>query len=138
MSGVWAFVGGFAGILRMVAAGAIVACLLSAYFLWTVIPKREEAARSGYVLLSRATTAEATAAELAKQIKAQGVVIEAYQLQYKNELERQAQDDAQAEARIADYEAKLKAAGIRDDLTLDDYDFIMRKQPRTQPANSGR
>lgn len=138
MSGVWAFLGGLAGIARMIAAGAIVAVSVSAYFLWTVIPQREAAARSGYVLLSRATTAEATAAELAKQIKAQGIVIEAYQLQYKNALEQQAQDDADAEARIAEYEAKLKAAGVDDGLTADDYNFIMRNQSGAKTAPNRR
>lgn len=138
MTGFWALIGGLAGIARMVAAGALVACALSSYFLWSVIPNREAAARSGYVLLSRATTAEATADELKKQIKAQGVVIDAYQTQYRNQLERQAQDDADAEARITEYENQLKAAGIDDGITADDCAFILRNDPRTRAAVCGR
>jgi uncharacterized coiled-coil protein SlyX len=138
MAAVWAVLGGLAGLLRMAAAGAAVALALIVYFNWFVIPDREDAARSGYVLLSRATTAESTAAELARQIAGQKVVIDAYQVQYMNSIARLEQSDADAEARIAEHEAQSNAAGVDDSLTVDQYNFIVRQRQSRKPANSGR
>lgn len=139
MTAVWAFLGGLAGIARMIAAGAVVGIALILYFTWAVIPDREEKAREGYVLLTRATTAEAEAKTLRDQLRAQGVVIDAYQTQYRNELAQQAQTDAAAEARITEYEAQPKKPdSIDDSLTINQYDFIMRQRQSRKAAPSGR
>lgn len=138
MTAVWAFLGGLAGIARMIAAGAIVAVALILYFTWAVIPEREEKAREGYVLLTRATTAEATAQVLREQLKAQGIVIDAYQVQYRNQLAKQEQIDAEAEARITEYEAAPKPPGRDDSLGSDEYDFILRQRQSRKTAPSGR
>lgn len=137
MSAVWAFLGGLAGIARMIAAGAIVAVALILYFVWAVIPEREEKAREGYVLLTRATTAEATAQTLRDQLRAQGIVIEAYQTQYKNELAKQVEEDAASETRINEYEAQ-KPPERDDSLGNDEYDFIMRERRARKAAPGGR
>jgi hypothetical protein len=134
MSAVWAFVGGLAGLLRMLAAGAAVALALIVYFTWHVIPAREDAARSDYVLLSRATTAEATAETLRQQIAGQKVVIDAYQVQYMNSVARLDQNDADAEARIKEYEA----VNVDDGLTIDQYNFILHQRQTRKAAKNGR
>ncbi|AGC35726.1 hypothetical protein ACP46_gp41 [Rhizobium phage RHEph06] len=138
MTAVWAFLGGLAGIARMIAAAAITAVALILYFTWAVIPEREEKAREGYVLLTRATTAEATAQALRDQLKAQSIVIDAYQTQYRNQLAKQEQTDAEAEARITEYEAQPKPDSADDSLTIDQYDFIVRQRQSRKAASSGR
>lgn len=134
MKAVWDIIGGFAGILRMIIAGAIVALAIIGYFVWHVIPDREEAARSGYVLLTRATTAESERDLLKQQLGAQQTVINAYQVQYRNSMEKLAQADAEDDARIACYEAKTQGS---DKLTADDVDFIMRRRSAAQTAEGG-
>ncbi|QIG73271.1 hypothetical protein EVC02_050 [Rhizobium phage RHph_N17] len=137
MTAVWGLLGGLAGIARMIAAGAIVAVALILYFTWAVIPAREEKAREGYVLLTRATTAEVMAQTLRDQLKAQSIVIDAYQTQYRNELAKQAEEDAAAEARIKEYEA-VQPPERDDSVNSDEHDFIMRERRARKAAPNGR
>lgn len=138
MAAAWKVLGGLAGLLRMAAAAALAALALIVYFTWYVIPDRENAARSGYVLLSRATTAEATAQELRQQIAGQKIVIDAYQVQYRNASAMLAQSDADAEARITEHEEQTKAAGVDDGLTVEQYDFVMRQRQSRKAVTGGR
>ena len=70
-----------------------------------MVPDAIRDARSGYVLEVRATTAEAKAAELQRQLKANSLVIEAYQTQVRNDAARDETRAAAVEKQIAEYEA---------------------------------
>lgn len=87
--------------------------------------KAAQAARAGYVQESRALAAELLAAELRRQMAGQQTVIDAYQIQYKNSLAREAAQDAATEKAIALNDQKRTSAGRRCDL-LDqsDLDFL--------------
>lgn len=68
-------------------------------------------ARAGYVLESEKIAAEAKAAKLERERKANQIVIDAYQVQLMNLRTIEELRIEQHEQKIADYEAKLKAAG---------------------------
>lgn len=73
--------------------------------------KAASEARAGYVLESEKIAAEAKAAKLERERKANQIVIDAYQVQLMNLRTIEDLRIEQHEQKIADYEAKLKAAG---------------------------
>jgi hypothetical protein len=91
----------------------------------TEAAKAAQAARAGYVLQVKADAAIALANEYKRQIDNQQVVIDAYQIQYKNALAREAAQDADTEKAIALNDQKRAAAGRKcDPLDQSDIDFL--------------
>nr|WP_246400233.1 hypothetical protein [Rhizobium metallidurans] len=82
---------------------------------------------SGYVLLSEKTAAETERDEFKRQAESYKTVMDAYQVQYRNQLQKDQQDDAQAEQERKDHAAKNRAEGRDDGLTDDDIKFLRRR-----------
>lgn len=99
--------------------------------------KAAQEARAGYVVEQRATAAEALAKELQRQIQGQQIVIDAYQVQYKNQLAKDAERNAADEEAIRQRQAEQKAAGgPKPGDLFDEYDVdFMRKR---QGSATGR
>ncbi|WP_051614475.1 hypothetical protein [Phyllobacterium sp. UNC302MFCol5.2] len=87
------------------------AAFASAFYSLVIIPMERNDARRGYVAEARATAAEAKADKMERERKADQIVIDAYQVQLKNARAAEAEKVQQHETEIADYEAKLRAAG---------------------------
>lgn len=104
------------------ALGAFALCWAVAT--WWVIPRAEDAARTGYVKEARALSAEKLVKELQRQAKASQVVIEAYQVQYKNAIARYEQQDLELEKAIEANEKQRDTQGRRAPLTIDDLKFL--------------
>lgn len=94
-----------------------------------IVPLERHDARAGYVQEDRALAAEAKAAELARQVGAGQVVIDAYQVQLKNIRAKDAEDDAQFAKDRADFQSRLVAAGRACGLSADDLDWLHDKRP---------
>lgn len=93
--------------------------------------KAAQEARAGYVVEQRATAAEALAKELQRQIQGQQIVIDAYQVQYKNQLAKDAERNAADEEAIRQRQAEQKAAGgpkPGDLFDEHDVDFMRKRQ----------
>ncbi|PSH68631.1 hypothetical protein CU102_12800 [Phyllobacterium brassicacearum] len=73
--------------------------------------KAADDARKGYVIESEKIAAEARAARIEQERKAAQIVVDAYQVQLRNLLTIEELKNEQHQQEIADYEAKLKAAG---------------------------
>jgi hypothetical protein len=87
--------------------------------------KAATTARAGYVLEAEKTAAEAKAAKLERERKADQIVIDAYQAQLLNRLTIEALQNEQHEQEIADYEKKLSAAGRSCHVTDADRSFLL-------------
>lgn len=127
MSALWVLIGGIGGLLRMLAAGALVA--LVGFFYVTVwsLPAARDEARQGYVVETRALTAEALVAKLQKEATAFQTVIDAYQIQYKNALALNASQDAETEKAIETND-KLRSALGRKCPALNSDDLLFLQQ----------
>lgn len=87
--------------------------------------KAAAAARAGYVLQVQAAAALALSNEYKRQMDVQQTVIDAYQIQYKNALAREAEQDADTEKAIALNNQKRTAAGRKcDPIDQSDIDFL--------------
>lgn len=125
VAALWSIIGGLKGALRMLAAGALV--FLAGFFYVTVwvLPAARIEARQGYVTEVRALTAEALIAKLQREADAFQKVIDAYQVQYKNVLAKQAAQDAETGKAIALNDQKRVAKGRKcDPLDAADIDFL--------------
>lgn len=125
MSAAWALIGGLPGLLRMLVAGAFVALVGFFYVTVWALPAARTEARQGYVLEIRALTAEALIFKLQQEAEAFQKVIDAYQVQYKNVLAKQAAQDAETEKAITLNDQKRAAAGRKcDPLDAADIEFL--------------
>lgn len=89
--------------------------------------KAAEAARAGYVLKVTADTALALANEYKRQIDGQRVVIDAYQIQYKNALAREAEQAASDDHAIEERRKRMEDNGgprPGDLMDQSDVDFV--------------
>nr|QIG67164.1 hypothetical protein EVB34_059 [Rhizobium phage RHph_TM26] len=86
----------------------------------------------GYVLEERALTAEGRLAEVERQAKANKIVADAYQIQYKNLLAQQQLDDQKAEADRAGYVAEKPKADCQGRDGFDDNDLKFLLRPRSR------
>lgn len=125
MTAAWVLIGGISGLLRMLAAGALVALVGFFYVTVRSLPAARTEARQGYVLEVRAVTAEALVDKLQKEADAFQTVIDAYQIQYKNALVTNAALDAKAEKEIEDNDKLRSALGRKcPALNADDIEFL--------------
>jgi hypothetical protein len=109
------------------AAYAIAGAAIASVFFWLVIiPIERNDARRGYVAEARATAAEAKAAKIERERKADQIVIDAYQVQLKNARAAEVEKVEQHEQEIADYESKLSAAGRSCRIDGDDRDWLLK------------
>lgn len=118
------------GILDYLKMGAGIAAGILLYHLYAVTigyPSAVREARQGYVLQSEKTTAESERDEFKRQAESYKTVMDAYQIQYRNQLQKEQQDDAQAEQERKDHAAKNHAEGHDDGLTNDDIRFLRRR-----------
>lgn len=107
------------------AAGLLVAAIVGGFRWW--LHEHDTAILSGYVQLSEKTAAEAERDEFKRQAESYKTVMDAYQIQYRNQLQKEQQDDAQAEQERKDHAAQNLAAGHDDGLTDDDIKFLRRR-----------
>lgn len=110
-------------------AGAIL-IVIGAYLsfqLW--LSAHNRALLHGYVVESRATTAESERDEYRRQANANKIVADAYQVQYRNQLQKDEQDDTQAEQERKAHAADNLAKGRDDGLDDSDIQFLLRKRP---------
>ncbi|MRG53985.1 hypothetical protein GF108_00095 [Phyllobacterium sp. SYP-B3895] len=98
---------GFRAALYALAGAAVTAT----FYALVIIPIERNDARRGYVAEAQATAAEAKADKIERERRADQIVIDAYQVKLKNTRAAEAEKVEQHETKIADYEAKLKAAG---------------------------
>jgi hypothetical protein len=89
------------------------------------VGRRKETALEGFVKLSEKTTADAKAAEAKRQADINAQKAEEYRKKLVIVQDENAKDDAEREARIKDYEAKLDAANRRCNLNDDDLRVIL-------------
>lgn len=123
MIAAWDFIGGLRSILAGLACSAVVYVYAS---LW-MVPAAARDARAGYVLETRAMAAEARAAELERQVKANALVIDAYQTQVRNDTARDDARSAEIAKLIAEHEAKQDdATRNARALTPADIEFLRR------------
>lgn len=129
MIAAWALIGGIGGLLRMLAAGALVALVGFFYMTVWAIPAAQQEARKGYVAEQTAKSALALADEYHRQIQSQQIVIDAYQVQYKNQMtkeaERQADDEKAIEERARQQQQN---GGPRPGDLMDDGDIEFLRQ----------
>ncbi|QIG74981.1 hypothetical protein EVC26_062 [Rhizobium phage RHph_I72] len=110
---------------------ALAGVIVLSFRIW--LARHDATILHGYVLEERALTAEAKLAEVERQAKANKIVADAYQVQYKNLLAQQQLDDQRAEADRAAYEAeksKTDACQDRDGLDDNDLKFLLRPRSR--------
>jgi len=93
------------------------------------LSSHDRALLHGYVLEVRATTAESERDEYQRQANANKIVADAYQVQYRNQLQKDEQDDAQAEQERKAHAAENLAKGRDDGLDDSDIQFLLRKRP---------
>lgn len=127
MTAIWEIVGGLGGLIRM--SVAAVATFLAGFFYVTTwaLPAARMQARAGYVQEVTAKAALALADRLQTEITAQQTVIDAYQIQYKNALAKDAAQDAETEKAIAFYANTRTQQGRKcDPLNQSDVDFLLR------------
>jgi hypothetical protein len=120
------------GILDYLKLGAGVAAGLMLYHLYAIsigYPSAAREARAGYVLLAEKTAADARAAEMERQASANKIVADAYQVQYRNQLQKDELVDAQAEQERKAHAADNLAKGRDDGLDDSDIQFLLRKRP---------
>lgn len=127
MIAVWKILGGLGGVIRMGAAAAAVFLVGFFYVTTWALPTARTQARAGYVQEVTAKAALALADRLQAEITAQQTVIDAYQIQYKNALAKDAAQDAETEKAIAFYANTRNQQGRKcDPLNQSDVDFLLR------------
>lgn len=113
---------------RAVAALVLVAALAVSFVIWLTVHDIgvRAAAVKGMVSEYRATSAEAERDELARQVSAGKIVIDAYQVQLRNVRAKEEATANDLEKRITENEALRKASGRA--CTLDDVDsqFLLK------------
>lgn len=112
---------------KLLGAALLVVIAYFAFQLW--LSSHDRALLHGYVVESRATTAESERDEYKRQASANKIVADAYQVQYRNQLQKDEQDDAQAEQERKAHAADNLAKGRDDGLDDSDIQFLLRKRP---------
>lgn len=108
--------------------GALLLLAIAGGFRWW-LHEHDKALLSGYVLQSEKTAAEAKASEMERQARANKIVADAYQVQYRNQLQKDDLADAQAEQERKAHAADNIAKGRDDGLDDSDIQFLLRKRP---------
>jgi hypothetical protein len=121
MTLVWELVGGFSGLLRLT-AGFVAAFAL--FSMWNAAfdnPRVVNEARREYVQIAQLEAEQAKSAELQRQVNAGAQAFEEYRKKLAAFEAKDAVDDAAREAKIAEMELAVKAAGRS--CTMDDADI---------------
>ncbi len=119
----WAVIGGIGGALRILAG----ACVAAVLMLLVVVPLERADAKRAQETEYRAVSAEAERDELARQLDAGQIVIDAYQVQLRNVRAKEELTANDLEKRITENEALRKASGRA--CTVDDGDARFLLQP---------
>lgn len=117
----WALIGGFSGLSRLI----IGACIAAVLMYLVVVPIERADAAKGKVDEYRATSAEAERDELQRQVKAGQIVIDAYQVQLRNVRAKEEAAANELEQRIAENEALRTADGRSCSMDDADVKFLL-------------